>query len=284
MSDNDSSSEDDEYKPSNAEINEADADAKRQKRRKIVDSETALRQAKAGRTSAKVEDLWQQLKGPSSAQRLVSSAVSLTKGASKASIPAADQEWMKQLGITSYTPSQSSSRVYSKAKLQGPAVTSTAKVVTSESAKKTLSDPEAANRALAAAKAAISGTSVDPNGNISVLETRRFAGKNIQVTKQATQEEAEKLKEKEKEKKSGIDAVLASLEAAKKVNVLDKSRDDWGNFKKTDIQIEAELDAYKKSGGKYLDKVDFLKRAELREYEAERDQRLAGDIRNRSRA
>lgn len=46
MSDNDSSSEDDEYKPSNAEINEADADAKRQKRRKIVDSETALRQAK----------------------------------------------------------------------------------------------------------------------------------------------------------------------------------------------------------------------------------------------
>lgn len=104
------------------------------------------------------------------------------------------------------------------------------------------------------------------------------------MTKQATQEEAEKLKEKEKEKKSGIDAVLASLEAAKKVNVLDKSRDDWGNFKKTDIQIEAELDAYKKSGGKYLDKVDFLKRAELREYEAERDQRLAGDIRNRSRA
>ena len=98
----------------------------------------------------------------------------------------------------------------------------------------------------------------------------------------ASQEEADKLKEKEK--KSGIDAVLASLEAAKKVNVLDKSRDDWGQFKKTDAQVEAELDAYKKSGGKYLDKVDFLKRAELREYEVERDQRLSGDIRNRGRS
>ena len=105
----------------------------------------------------------------------------------------------------------------------------------------------------------------------------------FQVSKTASQEEADKLKEKEA-KKSGIDAVLASLEAAKKVNVLDKSRDDWGQFKKADTQIEQELDAYKKSGGKYLDKVDFLKRTELREYEAERDQRLAGDIRNRGRA
>lgn len=106
------------------------------------------------------------------------------------------------------------------------------------------------------------------------------------MSKLATAEEAEKVREKEKEKdakKSGIDAVLASLEAAKKVNVLDKSRDDWGQFKKTDAEIEQELDAYKKSGGKYLDKVDFLKRSEMRQYEAERDQRLAGDIRNRGR-
>lgn len=105
---------------------------------------------------------------------------------------------------------------------------------------------------------------------------------SCQVSKTATQEEAEKLKERDS-KKSGIDAVLASLQAAKKVNVLDKSRDDWGQFKKTDAEIEQELDAYKKSGGKYLDKVDFLKRTELREYEAERDQRLAGDIRSRGR-
>lgn len=106
----------------------------------------------------------------------------------------------------------------------------------------------------------------------------------LQVKKTATAEEAEQLERKERERKgAGLDAVLASLESAKKVNVLDKSRDDWGNFKSEDAQISEELEAYKKSGGKYLDKVDFLKRAELREYEAQRDKRLAGDAKSRGR-
>lgn len=47
--------------------------------------------------------------------------------------------------------------------------------------------------------------------------------------------------------------------------------------------MEEELEAYKKSGDKYLDKVDFLKRSELREYEKERDARLSGDVRSRGR-
>lgn len=106
-----------------------------------------------------------------------------------------------------------------------------------------------------------------------------------QVTTLATSEEAARLEQKERErKKAGLDAVLASLEGTKKVNVLDKSRDDWGTFKSGNTHIAEELEAYKKSGGKYLDKVDFLKRAELREYEAERDKRLAGDIRSRGRS
>ena len=48
-------------------------------------------------------------------------------------------------------------------------------------------------------------------------------------------------------------------------------------------QVEDELEAYKKSNDKYLDKVDFLKRAELRQYEKERDARLGGDVRSRAR-
>ena len=66
------------------------------------------------------------------------------------------------------------------------------------------------------------------------------------------------------------------------MNVLDKSRSDWGEVKK-DNKVEAELEEYKKSGDKYLDRQDFLKRAELREYEKERDQRLGADVRNRGR-
>ena len=49
------------------------------------------------------------------------------------------------------------------------------------------------------------------------------------------------------------------------------------------VQVEAELEEYKKSGDKYLDRVDFLKRAELRQYEKERDERLGADIRTRGR-
>ncbi len=37
--------------------------------------------------------------------------------------------------------------------------------------------------------------------------------------------------EKQKRNKAGLDAVLASLQAAKKVNILDKSRSDWSTFK-----------------------------------------------------
>lgn len=105
----------------------------------------------------------------------------------------------------------------------------------------------------------------------------------MKVSKLASKEEAEKLQKKEAERQSGLDSVLASLQNAKKVTVMDKSRDDWGHLKKSDAQLEEELESYKKSGDKYLDKVDFLKRSELREYEAERDQRLQNDMRTRGR-
>ena len=59
------------------------------------------------------------------------------------------------------------------------------------------------------------------------------------------------------------------------------ARDDWQRIAL--MQVDEELEGYKKSGDKYLDKVDFLKRAELRQYEKERDQRLSQDMRSRGR-
>lgn len=41
-------------------------------------------------------------------------------------------------------------------------------------------------------------------------------------------------------KKAGLDAVLQSLQKVKKVNVLDKSRMDWGDFKSTDTQVSCQ--------------------------------------------
>lgn len=68
-----------------------------------------------------------------------------------------------------------------------------------------------------------------------------------------------------------------------KVNVLDKTKMDWQEYKATDAAVEEELEAHKRSGAQYLDRQEFLKRTELREYEIERDKRLATDIRTRGR-
>ncbi|KAK9840794.1 hypothetical protein WJX81_005189 [Elliptochloris bilobata] len=140
----------------------------------------------------------------------------------------------------------------------------------------------AAAAALAAAKGAASTTAAAQHGRVTVTETRRFAGKEIQMSRSVAEAELEAEKAA-KRKQAGLDAVLASLQAAKKVNVLDKSRADWSTFKQANTQVEEELEAYKRSGGQYLDKVDFLKRAELAEYQKERDLRLASDVRNRGR-
>ena len=57
----------------------------------------------------------------------------------------------------------------------------------------------------------------------------------MQMTKAVAAADAEA--EKQRRNKAGLDAVLASLQAAKKVNVLDKSRSDWKDFKQSDTKV-----------------------------------------------
>jgi hypothetical protein len=141
-----------------------------------------------------------------------------------------------------------------------------------------------AANALMAAKAATSATAAGQYGTVTINETRRFAGQSITMERQvnADSKEAAKAMESAK-KKAGLDAVLESLAQAKKVTVLDKSQSDWKKFKKTDDALEAELEAHKRSGATYLERQEFLGKTELAEYERERDQRLASDVRSRGR-
>ena len=60
--------------------------------------------------------------------------------------------------------------------------------------------------------------------------------KSVGAAEAAAQAEAEA----KKRNKAGLDSVLASLQAAKKVNVLDKSRSDWKEFKTSDTKVSAE--------------------------------------------
>ena len=62
-----------------------------------------------------------------------------------------------------------------------------------------------------------------------------------------------------------------------------KSKMDWGDAKAQDTTIEDDLNTHLKSGDTHLEKQDFLQRADVRQYEIERDARLANDPRNRGR-
>ena len=61
----------------------------------------------------------------------------------------------------------------------------------------------------------------------------------MQVTKQVAAADAAAQAEADaaRRNKAGLDSVLASLQAAKKVNVLDKSRSDWRDFKTSDAKV-----------------------------------------------
>lgn len=112
---------------------------------------------------------------------------------------------------------------------------------------------------------------------MQITEVRDFAGQDIEVKKLV---DADSKEASEKAKASGgassaIDTILEQIKKKPKLSVLDKTKKDWGEFKDENKGMEEELDAYKKSGNQYLDKVSFLQRTEYREFERERDVRLA---------
>jgi hypothetical protein len=190
----------------------------------------------------------------------------------------ADQQWKYQLGLISSKAQVQAHPQADKEEGQGGASSSSREV-----------NEESRSMAAAAIKAAkeVASLGVAKSYNkVAVTETRKFAGKEIEVTVHVDKDsKAAKLAEMaaKKQNMSGLDKFLAELETKKKVNIIDKSKMDWDKLKASDQQMEEELEMHKKSSNRYLDKVDFLKKAELREYEIERDKRLQGDVRLRSR-
>lgn len=132
--------------------------------------------------------------------------------------------------------------------------------------------------ALSAAKESANMAAVSGRGKIEVREVRDFAGESIEVKKLVDANTKEAILEKEKEKGNGapsaVDSILEQIKKKPKLSVLDKTKKDWGEFKEEN-RLDEELETYKKSGNQYLDKVSFLQRSDYREFERERDARLA---------
>ncbi|KAL5977443.1 hypothetical protein ACLOJK_021789 [Asimina triloba] len=131
----------------------------------------------------------------------------------------------------------------------------------------------------AAAAAAVAAA----RGRVEITEVRDFAGEEIAVRKfiDVDSKEAAERAKASVGQSSGLDAVLERIKKKQKLSVLDKTKKDWGEFKEENKGMEDELDAYKKSSNQYLDKVSFLQRTDYREFERERDARLALQARRR---
>ncbi|KAL0856130.1 hypothetical protein Bca101_061283 [Brassica carinata] len=100
----------------------------------------------------------------------------------------------------------------------------------------------------------------------SITEVKDFAGQEIEV---------KRLVEAGSKEASSSSSAMATSGVDAKLSVLDKTKKDWGEYKEENKGVEDELDKYKKSSDKYLDKVSFLERADYRQFEKERDARLA---------
>ena len=113
------------------------------------------------------------------------------------------------------------------------------------------------------------------------MEVRDFAGQDIEVKKLVDADSKEALEKTKVSAPSAVDAVLEQIKKKQKLSVLDKTKKDWGEYKDDNKGMEDELDAYKKSSNQYLDRVSFLQRTDYREFERERDARLAQQAKRR---
>lgn len=71
---------------------------------------------------------------------------------------------------------------------------------------------------------------------------------------------------------AGISSVLGQLGKKPKISTLEKSKLDWENFKKQQ-QLQEEISTHNKGKDGYLEKQDFLQRADLRQFEIEKQMR-----------
>ncbi|XP_072754159.1 craniofacial development protein 1 [Anoplolepis gracilipes] len=71
---------------------------------------------------------------------------------------------------------------------------------------------------------------------------------------------------------SGISSVLGQIGKKSKISTLEKSKLDWDNFKKQE-NIEEEINTHNRGKDGYLERQDFLQRADLRQFEIEKQLR-----------
>nr|AAM67183.1 bcnt-like protein [Arabidopsis thaliana] len=210
--------------------------------------------------SKKVADIWQRMNEgvPNKRVNFVSTALPAKNSA--------NSNWKSYLGVN--------------VKKKDTSVSDVQKSVLNHSCSEEAKSIAAA--ALAAVRnATVTAAAASSRGKIEITEVKDFAGQEIEVKRLVEADSKEALERGNKGSSSSsaapsaVDAVLEHIKKKQKLSVLDKTKKDWGEYKEEHKGVEDELDKYKKSSDQYLDKVGFLERADYRQFEKERDARLA---------
>lgn len=91
-----------------------------------------------------------------------------------------------------------------------------------------------------------------------------------EARKEEQEEERRNEEAKHAAKKTGLEAVLSAVKGGKgDSGVLMGTRRAWDDFKKKDEEVEEELEKYKKDKDRYTERVAFLQRSDVREWEYE---------------
>ncbi|XP_042407448.1 craniofacial development protein 1-like isoform X1 [Zingiber officinale] len=216
---------------------------------------------------ARIEEVWKKMNSGMPLKDL-KSLVNKPNSTGSIKTKTTTPSWMFRLGI---------------APAKAPAATSTLGKRPESSFNGSMEEAKklAAAALLAAKDAGLS--TIAGRGKVEITEVRDFAGEEIEVKKLvgADSEASEKARASSTPP-TALDTVLEQIKKKTKLSVLDKTKKDWNEFKDENKGLEEELDAYKKSSNQYLDKVSFLERTDLREFERERDARLTLQARRRT--
>uniref|UniRef100_H2ZLR0 Craniofacial development protein 1 n=1 Tax=Ciona savignyi TaxID=51511 RepID=H2ZLR0_CIOSA len=125
---------------------------------------------------------------------------------------------------------------------------------------------------------------------VTITKVYDFAGEDVKVTKEVKKNSKEALEHLKttgtngstpgksgisgfkKRAGGGISNVLGKLGKKPKLSTLEKSKLDWDRYKEEE-GIEDELKTYNKGKQGYLEKVSFLERTDMRQFQNERDLR-----------
>ncbi|XP_017879642.1 craniofacial development protein 1 isoform X2 [Ceratina calcarata] len=133
-----------------------------------------------------------------------------------------------------------------------------------------------------------------PEEKVKITKVFEFAGEEVKVEKEVSINSMEAMRSPRLEKveslgqstrgrgvkRGGISSILGQLGKRAKISTLEKSKLDWDNYKKQE-NLEEEISTHNKGKGGYLERQDFLQRADLRQFEIEKQMRTASRRSNR---